>query len=160
MTKGFTLIEFMIALVAGALVLGALHGVVDLALKARTAGRQDNELVYQGRFALERMAATARATAPKVLAPPTLANSTGDWFAPTMYCLKGASSKLVETTTSDTSCTGAKFVADYVVAFSAQLPADAGPVDAPVGILSLTLQSGTAAPVTLTRGVRLGGGML
>jgi prepilin-type N-terminal cleavage/methylation domain-containing protein len=158
--KGFTLIEFLIAIVAGAIVIGALNGVVDLALKARSAGRQDNELVYQGRFALERMAAIARLTAPKVLVTPSLANSTGDWFSPTMYCLKGGSDKLVETTVSDTTCTGAKFVAQHVVAFSAQLPADAGPVDAPVGILNLTLQSGTAAPVTLTMGVRLGGGTL
>jgi prepilin-type N-terminal cleavage/methylation domain-containing protein len=155
--QGLTLIEFMIALIAAALVVGALNGVVDLALKARSSGRQDNELVYQGRFALERIISQARATAPKVLVTPTLAGTTGDWFSPTMYCLK-AGNRLVETIVSDTSCTGSTVIADNVIAFSAQ-PVGAGPVDDPVGSLSLTLQAG-GAPLTLTTSVRLGGGAL
>lgn len=154
---GFTLIEFMLALVIAAVVVGALNGVVELALKARTAGREDNELVYQGQFALARMIGKARASAPKVLATPPIATSTGDWFAPTMYCLKGGG-RLVETIVSDTSCTGANVIAEGVIAFSAQ-PASAGPVDHPVGALSLTLQAG-GAPVVLTTSVRLGGGTL
>src|SRR5215208_1668637 len=60
---GFTLIEFMLALVIAAIVVGALNGVVELALKARTAGREDNELVYQGQFAMARMIGKARASA-------------------------------------------------------------------------------------------------
>jgi prepilin-type N-terminal cleavage/methylation domain-containing protein len=151
---GFTLIEFMLALVIAAVVVGALNGVVELALKARTAGREGNELVYQGQFALARMIGKARASAPKVLATPAIADSTGDWFAPTMYCLKGGG-RLVETSVSDTSCTGANVIADNVAAFSAQ-PASAGPVDHPVATLSLTLQAG-GAPVVLTTSVRLGG---
>ena len=153
---GFTLIEFTLALVIAAIVVGALDGVVDLALKARTAGRQDNELVYQGQFALARMVGSARASAPKLLATPAIASSTGDWFSPTMYCLKGGG-RLVETTVSDTSCTGANVIADGVIAFSAQ-PAS-GPLDHPVGTLSVTLQAG-GAPVVLTTSVRLGGGTL
>jgi prepilin-type N-terminal cleavage/methylation domain-containing protein len=151
---GFTLIEFMLALVIAAVVVGALNGVVELALKARTAGREGNELVYQGQFAMARMIGKARASAPKVLATPAIADSTGDWFAPTMYCLKGGG-RLVETSVSDTSCTGANVIADNVAAFSAQ-PASAGPVDHPVATLSLTLQAG-GAPVVLTTSVRLGG---
>jgi prepilin-type N-terminal cleavage/methylation domain-containing protein len=154
---GLTMIEFMLALVAAALVVGALNGVVELALKARSSGRQDNELVYQGRFALERMISRARASAPKVLATPSLAGTTGDWFSPTMYCLKGGN-RLVETTVSDTSCTGSAVIADHVIAFSAQ-PAGAGPVDDPVARLTLTLQA-DGAPITLTTSVRLGGGAL
>jgi prepilin-type N-terminal cleavage/methylation domain-containing protein len=154
---GFTLIEFMLALVIAAVVVGALNGVVELALKARTAGREDNELVYQGQFALARMIGRARASAPKVLAAPAIVDSTGDWFSPTMYCLKGGG-RLVETVVSDTSCTGANVIAHGVIAFSAQ-PASAGPVDHPLGILSVTLQSG-GAPVVLTTSVRLGGGTL
>ena len=152
---GFTLIEFMLALVIAAIVVGALNGVVDLALKARSAGRQGNELVYQGQFALARMVGKARASAPKPLATPAIASSTGDWFSPTMYCLKGGG-RLVETTVSDTSCTGANVIASGVVAFSAQ-PASAGPVDHPLGTLSVTLQGG-GAPFVLTTSVRLGGG--
>jgi hypothetical protein len=154
---GLTLIEFMLALVAAALVVGALNGVVDLAFKARSSGRQQNELVYQGRFALDRMIGKARASAPKMLVTPALAGTSGDWFSPTMYCLKGGN-RLVETTVSDTSCTGAAVIADNVVAFSAQ-PAGAGPVDAPVATLNLTLQAG-GAPIVLSTSVRLGGGAL
>lgn len=153
-THGFTLIEFMLALVIAAVLVGALNGVVDLAMQARSAGRQDNELVYQGQFALARMVEKARASPAKVLATPAIASSTGDWFAPAMYCLKGGG-RLVETTASDTSCTGAKVIADNVVAFSAQ-PASAGPVDYPLGTLSLTLQAGGGAPLVLTTSVRLG----
>jgi prepilin-type N-terminal cleavage/methylation domain-containing protein len=154
---GFTMIEFMLALVIAAIVVGALNGVVELALKARTAGREGNELVYQGQFAMARMIGKARASAPKVLATPAIADSTGDWFSPTMYCLKGGG-RLVETNVSDTSCTGANVIADNVSAFSAQ-PASGGPVDHPVATLSLTLQAG-GAPVVLTTSVRLGGGTL
>ena len=155
---GFTLIEFMLALVIAAIVVGALNGVVELALKARTAGREDNELVYQGQFALARMIGKARASAPKVLATPAIASSTGDWFAPTMYCLKGGG-RLVETTVSDTSCTGANVIADHVIRLFRAACAARGPVDHPVGTLSVTLQAG-GAPVVLTTSVRLGGGTL
>jgi len=147
------MIEFMLALVIAAILVGALNGMVDLAMQARSAGRQDNELVYQGQFALARMVDQARASPAKVLATPAIASSTGDWFAPTMYCLKGGG-RLVETTASDTSCTGAKVIADNVIAFSAQ-PVSAGPVDHPLGTLSLTLQAG-GAPLVLTTSVRLG----
>ena len=81
--RGLTLIEFMLALVAAALVTGALNGVLDLALRAGAAGRQDHELAYQGRFALERMVSKARASTPKVLVTPS-AGTTGNWFSPTM----------------------------------------------------------------------------
>jgi len=150
---GFTLIEFTLALVVAAILVGALNGVIELAMQARSAGRQDNELAYQGQFALARMVDKARASPAKLLATPTIAGSTGDWFSPTMYCLKGGG-RLVETTTSDTSCTGAKVIADNVIAFSAQ-PANAGPVDHPLGSLTLTLQAG-GAPLVLTTSVRVG----
>ena len=52
-------------------------------------------------------------------------------------------------------------IASNVTAFSAQLPASAGPVDDPVATLSLTLQAtGVPAAVTLGTSVRLGGGAL
>lgn len=155
--RGLTLIEFMIALAAAALVVGALNGVVELALKSHSSGRQANELAYQGQFALARMVSRARASAPKVLVTPALANTSGDWFAPTMYCLKGGN-RLVETTVSDTSCAGSVVIADNVVAFSAQ-PAGSGPVDEPVARLSLTLQAG-GEPMVFATSVRLGGGVL
>jgi prepilin-type N-terminal cleavage/methylation domain-containing protein len=155
---GFTLIELLLAMTIAALVLGALDSVLALALRSQTTGRDANELVYQGRFALDRMAAKARSTAPRVLSTPAPGTS-GDWFAPTMYCLKGGN-RLVESVVSDTSCSGASVIASNVVAFTAQLPPAAGLMDDPVAILAVTLQSANSGPVTLTTTVRLGGGEL
>ena len=152
---GMTLIELLIAVAIGAIVLAALNSVVSLGLQAQAAGRQGNELVFQARFALERMITTARGVSPKLLATPT-AGTTGNWFSPVMYCLNG-SSQLIETTTADNGCTGTTVIASNVNAFSAQLPAGAGPVDEPVATLSLTLVN-SATP--LSTSVRLGGGTL
>jgi hypothetical protein len=112
------------------------------------------------------MAAKARSTAPKLLTTPS-PGTTGDWFSvpvpppATMYCLNSANKQLVETTVTDTGCTAGAVIANNVTAFSAQLPASAGPLDDPVATLSLTLQTpGAPAALTLTTSVRLGGGAL
>jgi prepilin-type N-terminal cleavage/methylation domain-containing protein len=151
--RGLTLIELVLALVAAAIVVGALDGLVGLALQTQSSGQGRNELVYNGRFALERMVRQARASTPKVLTTPTLAGSTGNWFAPVMYCLKGGN-RLVESDYSETSCTGAKVIAEHVIAFSA-LPAQSSANDRPIAQLTLTLQAG-GAPITLSTSVRLG----
>src|SRR6266545_1886715 len=155
--RGLTLIELLIAIVIAAFVLAALNSVVALGLNAQASGRQANELVYQARFALDRMAAKARSTAPKLLttlSPGT--TDTGNWFSPTLYCLKGGN-QLVETDlVTDPGCAAGAVIANNVTAFSAQLPAAAGPVDDPVAILSLTLQAAGAPVVTLSTSVRLG----
>ncbi len=154
-----TLFELLIAVAIGAIVLAALNSVVSLGLQAQAAGRQGNELVFQARFALERVITTARSVPPKLLATPT-AGTTGNWFSPVMYCLNG-SSQLIETTTADNGCTGTTAIAGNVTAFSAQLVSSAGPVDRPAGTLSLTLAtSAVPQPVTLSTSVRLGGGTL
>ena len=156
---GLTVIELLIAVTVGAIVLAALNSVVSLGVQAQAAGRLRNELVYQARFALERMIRTARGAPPKLLATPA-AGTTGNWFAPVMYCRNG-SSQLIETTPADATCNGTTVIARNVSAFSAQMPAGAGAVDEPVAALSLTLASSTAPqPVTLTTSVRLGGGTL
>ena len=79
--SGMTLVELLIAVTLGAIALAALNSVVSLGLQAQVTGRQQNELVYQGRFALERMVDRARGVAPKLLTAPA-AGTTGDWFAP------------------------------------------------------------------------------
>ncbi len=163
--RGLTLIELLIAVTLAAFVLAALNSVVALGLNAQASGRQANELVYQGRFALDRMAAKARSTPPKLLTTPSSGTTTGNWFStatpPTMYCLNSVNKQLVETVDTDAGCTGSVVIANNVTAFSAQLPAGAGPVDDPVATLSLTLQAtGAPAGVTLTTSVRLGGGAL
>ena len=157
--RGLTLVEVLVALCIGAIILAALDSLGMLGLMAQRSGRQANELLYEGRFALDRMAAKARESAPKVLSTPA-AGTTGDWFAPAMYCLKSGN-RLIETTVSDTTCTGTAVIASNVVSFSAQLPSAAGLMDDPMATLSLTLQSaGAAEPITLTTSLRLGGGTL
>jgi prepilin-type N-terminal cleavage/methylation domain-containing protein len=157
--RGLTVIELLVAITIAAFILAALNSVVALGLQAQVSGRQANDSVYRARFALDRMAAKARGTAPKLLsAPPP--DTTGDWFSPTVYCLR-VGKRLVETVVSDTGCSGGAVIANDVFAFSAQLPADAGPVDEPSATLSLTLQAdGAPAAVTLSTRVRLGGGAL
>ena len=155
---GLTLIEVLIAMTLAAIVLAALDSIVMLGLQAHASNRQANELAYQARFALDKMAAKARSAAPKPLATPPPA-TTGDWFSPTKFCLN-STNRLVETVVSDMTCTGGAVIANNVIAFSAQLPAGAGPVDDPAVTLSLTLQAKNAPAVTLTTNVRLGGGAL
>ncbi len=157
--QGLTLIELMFAVAISAIILAALNGVVKLGLDAQSAGRSANELSYQGQFALRRMAEKARAVAPKLLATPA-ANTSGDWFAPAMYCRNGAN-QLIETTTADTGCAGTSVIASNVSGFSAQTPAAAGPVNDPTARLSLTLTDAAGKnTLTLTTSVRLGGGTL
>jgi len=157
--RGLTLIELLIAMTLAVFILAALNSVATLGLNAQASGRQTNELVYQARFALDRMAAKARGTKPKLLTTPS-PGSTGDWFfsptSNTLYCLNG--NQLIETVTY---CTAGAVIANNVTAFSAQLPAGTGPLDDPVATLSLTLQiPGAPTTVTLTTSVRLGGGAL
>ena len=155
-------VELLIAIVIAVFVLAALNSVTTLGLNAQASGRQANELVYQARFALDRMAAKARSTPPKLLTTPSL-DTTGNWFStatpPAMYC-RSSDNRLRETVDTDTGCAGGAVIANNVTAFSAQLPAGAGPVDDPVATLSLTLQTGAPATLTLTTSVRLGGGAL
>jgi len=158
--RGLTLIELLIAMTVAVFILAALNSVATLGLNAKASGRQANELVYQARFALDRMAAKARSTAPKLLTTPS-PGTTGDWFSPTLYCLNGGN-QLVETNlVTDPGCAAGAVIANNVTAFSAQLPAGAGPVDDPVATLSLTLQvAGAPTTVTLSTSMRLGGGAL
>jgi prepilin-type N-terminal cleavage/methylation domain-containing protein len=161
--RGVTLVELLMALVISALVLGAINGLVNLGVEAQTSGRALNELTYQGRFALERLADKARLLAPKSLTVPA-ANTTGDWFAPIgcsgagclMFCLN-ASNKLIETTVTDSACAGSTVIANNVAGFAATLPAAMGAVDRSLAVISLTLNSGNYT-ATLTSSMRLGGG--
>lgn len=154
--RGVTLIELLLAVAISAILMGALNGLVKLGLDAQAAGRGSNELAYRGRFALERMTDKARTTNPKVLNTPAT-NSTGAWFAPTMYC-RNASGQLIETTTSDTACVGTTVIARNVSAFSAALPASMGAVDRSIAVLSLTLNDSANNTITLSSSIRLGGG--
>jgi prepilin-type N-terminal cleavage/methylation domain-containing protein len=161
--RGVTLIELLMAMVIGTIVLAAINGLVNLGLTAQSSGRAVNELTYQGRFALERIADKARALAPKVLTTPA-ANSTGDWLAPAgctgaaciMVCRNG-SSQLIETSTADNSCSGTTVIASNVSAFAAALPVGMGAVDRSLAVISITMNTG-ADTVAIASSIRLGGG--
>ncbi len=164
--RGVTLIELVLALAISAIIMASLNDIVKLGLDAQTVGRGSNELAYQARFALERMTDKARSLAPKILTTPA-ANTTGDWFAPTgctgaacvMYC-RNASNQLIETITTDTTCTGTTVIASKVSVFSATLPASMGAVDRSIGVLSLTLSDTNNNTASFSSSIRLGGGSL
>jgi prepilin-type N-terminal cleavage/methylation domain-containing protein len=163
---GMTLIELTLAMAISAIIMGALNGLVKLGLDVQTAGRGANELAYQGRFALERISDKARSLNPKVLTTPT-ANTTGNWFAPTgctgsacvMYC-RNTANQIVETVTTDTTCTGTTVIANNVTAFSATLPAGMGAVDRSIAVIAITLNDANNNTASISSNVRLGGGSL
>lgn len=164
--RGMTLIELMLSLAISAIILSSLNELVKLGLDAQIVGRGSNELAYQGRFALERMADKARSLAPKVLTTP-IANTTGDWFAPSgcagaacvMYC-RNTSNQLIETVTTDTTCTGTTIIANNVSTLLPSLPASMGAVDRASAVISITLNDTENNTATFSSEIRLGGGSL
>lgn len=162
--RGVTLVELVLSIAISAILLSAITSLIKLGLDAQADGRGRNELTYQARFALERIADKARAITPKELATPTV-GTTGNWFAPAgctgtacvMFC-RNTSSQLIETTTTDASCTGTTIIASQVSAFAATLPADMGAVDRFTGVISLTMADSTHQSSTLSSSIRLGGG--
>ena len=164
--RGMTLIELVLAMAISAIIMASLNGIVKLGLDAQTAGRGSNELAYQGRFALERINDKARSLAPKVLTTPT-ANTTGNWFAPTgctgtacvMYC-RNDSNQLIETVTTDTTCTGATVIANNVSTFSATFPANMGAIDKSIAEINITLSDANHNTINFISDIRLGGGTL
>ena len=155
-----SLIELLIASAIATLLLGALLRTTLNALQSQASTRDGNEMVYQARFAIGLIVAKAEASPLKVLVTPP-ANSTGDWFSPTMYCLKSGTAQLIETSTADTGCVGTRVIADNVSAFAVQLPVDGGPLDRPVAQVTLTTTEPSGArSVTLTSSARLGGSRL
>ncbi len=175
---GLGLVEMMLATVVGAIVLLSLGSVTGLAMNTSATVHSSNELMYQGRFAIERMAARARSLAPRELLGSLPTNSTGNWLAPspcsgsacTMYCLRVGAKQLIETVTSDTAClgvTGFTVIAQNVTAFAARVPVwrslpdtpemKMGALDRQAIVLTLTLKDGEVSQ-TMTAQVRLGGG--
>jgi hypothetical protein len=156
--RGLTLVELLLGMLIATIVFGALTSVVFTALRAESSGSAVNEQIYAAGFALERMLLKTRGAPVKpVLATP--GDTTGNWLAPVAFCLSKDNPRLMETTDTDTACSGGVVLADNVSAFSAQLAASARPLDAPVIVYSLTVATpGAAQPITLTSSVRLGGG--
>lgn len=158
--RGLSLIELLIAAALASIIIGTLLGVTLNGVRAQAQTREANEMAYQARFATGLIAAKAQASPPKVLSAAP-ANSSGDWFGATMYCLNTVTAQLIETTPADTACAGSRVVADNVTAFVVEQPAAAGAVDRPTAKITLTVATpGRTQSVTLTTSARLGGGTL
>lgn len=154
--RGITLVELLIATAIGALLLAGLSSVARQGLQSRALLRDNSEAVYQARFALQRVAAAAKATAPHTMLPPA-ANTSGNWFDPAYFCVN-AGGALIETVTTDTACGGTQVIAERVNSFSATLPVGAGAIEALTAVVSVTLNVPGNAPLTLNERMRLGGG--
>ena len=155
---GLTLVELLVATAIGALLLTGLTSVARQTVLSRAQVRDAGEAAYQAGFALQRVVAAAKGTAPHSLLPPA-ANTSGDWFSPAYFCVNGAGT-LVETTTTDTGCSGAQVIAERVSSFSVALPSGAGALESVSAVVAVTLTGpGGGAPITLTERVRLGGGV-
>jgi prepilin-type N-terminal cleavage/methylation domain-containing protein len=157
--RGLSLVELLIATALGTLLLAGMAQVVRLGERARAPLHDAGEALYQGRFALQRVTAAARATAASAVVVTPPAKTSGNWFGSTYFCVNAGAS-LVETTSADTGCTGTTVIADRVSAFSVALPASAGGSDGEAVDVSLTLTGpGGGGATTLTERVRLGGGL-
>ncbi len=62
LVQGFTLVELLVAIAIGALLIGALSGVVGQGLRAWGAVRERTDLTQQARFAMDRMVAAVHGT--------------------------------------------------------------------------------------------------
>lgn len=156
--RGFTLFELLIATAIGALLLAGLSTVAREGVLSRAQTRDTSEAVYQARFALERVSAAAKGTAPHSLLAPAV-NTSGGWFDPAYFCVNAAGA-LIETTTTDTGCTGSQVIAERVSSFSATMPSGASALDAMAAVVAVTLTvPGSGGTLTLSERVRLGGGV-
>jgi len=156
--RGMTLVEVLVATAIGAMLLAALGALAREGVQADAPLRDTGESLYQGRFALQRVVAAGWATAPGPLLPAP-ANTSGGWFGSVYFCVNAAKS-LVETTSTDTACTGTQVIAERVGAFSIAAPAGAGALDAESADVSLTLTGPNGGgALTLTEHLRLGEGL-
>lgn len=89
--RGFTLLEVLLALAAGALLLSSVLPMLTTTVAAATnpATSEQADLERQAAFAIDRMARVVRAKAPAVLSPAQDPATTGPWLAPATFQLSG-----------------------------------------------------------------------
>ena len=158
--SGLTLMELLIALAIAALLVAPLAAAVGNALRAQSVASEANDVAQQARFAMRRMEAAVRNTAPHALAAKA-ADTSGDWLAPVAFCRNNGQKMLRETTPSDVACNSgaSSVIADNVSAFSVQ-SFNAGAGAGQVIELRLVLTGATGQSIDLTSRTRLGGGTL
>ena len=155
--SGLTLLELLIALAIAALLAAPLVAMVLNALAAQSVASDTNDVAQQAQFAMQRMEAAVRRTAPHALGVVPV-KSTGDWLSGGTFCQK--SNAIRETDyLSDPNCNGGREIASNVTDFSAAV-FNAGPGAGQVIELRFVLTGATGQSITLTSRTRLGGGTL
>jgi Tfp pilus assembly protein PilV len=153
--RGVSLMELLIATALGALLLSSLASVAQQGVQARLHTRDSAEAVYQARFALERITLAARASLPQAQ-PPNPVNTSGGWFAPVYFCIN-ATGQLIETTSTDTACSGTRVIAERVSSLAITQPAGQGPLEAVSALVAVTVSGPGGGPVTLSERLRFAG---
>jgi Tfp pilus assembly protein FimT len=154
--SGLMLVELLIVVAIAAMLAAPLGAMVLNALDARSVAGDTNDVAQQAQFAMQRMEAAVRRTAPP------LAAVAADMLSPVAYCLRASDKSLRETKPADiTSCSSdtAPVIADGVTAFGLQ-PFSAVVGVAPVIVIQLTVTGATGQSISLTSRTRLGGGTL
>lgn len=144
--RGISLVELLLALAVAAIVLAPLAGLLRTGAAASSVAADRVALERDADFALERIAARVRATAPVLLAPQSDSTSSGSWFSVTFQSGGG---KLTESGSGTT-----RVLAENVTAFSITAPTVL--TGQQLVQASLTLSRGDAS-TTHTATVRLGG---
>ena len=155
-----TLVELVLTSVIAVTILSGVASAVGDALQIRSHVLQQDDVVQQAAFAMERMVSGIRAAAPPAvgtaLAAP-VAGSTGTWLPQVTYAFDPATGKLTEA-----AGTSSAVIADHVTAFSAALhdttPASGAVYIHPVVDLSLTLTADSGLTATIQSTTRIGGG--
>lgn len=144
-TQGLSLVELLLGLAIGALVLMPLLPMLQTADAASTVTADQLALERDADFALERIAARIRATAPSTTLAP---NASATWLAPVSYVVSDGSLVERQNNTPDL------VLADAVTNFQMAAPTiEAG---RPVIQVSLALARGDAS-ITANTTVRMGG---
>jgi prepilin-type N-terminal cleavage/methylation domain-containing protein len=144
---GLSLIELMVGLAITALVLAPLVPMLQTASAAARIGGDQLALEQEANFAIARISARIRASAPS-----QLTGLTSDWLKPAVYSLD-SNGTLTEQQGKDTYV-----VAESVTAFSLSAPASAD--GQPLVQVSLTLErkdAGSNASTSASATVRMGG---
>lgn len=143
--QGLSLVELLLGLAIGALVLMPLLPMLQTADAASTVTADQLAIERDADFALERIAARIRATAPSTTLAP---NASATWLAPVSYVVSNGSLVERQNNTPDL------VLADAVTNFQMTAPTiEAG---RPVLQVSLALARGDAS-ITANTTVRMGG---
>jgi Tfp pilus assembly protein FimT len=144
--QGVSLVELLLGLAITALVLAPLVPMLQTASAAARMGSDQLALEQEANFAIARISARIRASAPS-----QLAGAASEWLKPAVYSLNG--STLVEQQGKDIYV-----VAESVTRFSLSAPTSAD--GQPLVQVSLTLartDGGSTAGTTASAIVRMGG---